>query len=49
MAIDFTLSPEVEAISDRVRHFIDDVVIPEEKRIAVEELETTDRGPTSKL
>ena len=39
MAIDFTLTPELEEIRDRVREFITAVVQPEEKRI-----EGTDGG-----
>ena len=33
MAIDFTLSPELEEIRLRVRTFINEVVKPEERRI----------------
>ena len=33
MAIDFTLSPEVEAIRERVRDFIQNVVRPAEEKI----------------
>jgi len=33
MAIDFTLSPELEEIRMRVRNFVDDVIKPEEARI----------------
>ena len=43
MAIDFTLSPELEAIRDRVRTFVEDVIRPTESRIADEHLEQTDR------
>jgi acyl-CoA dehydrogenase len=43
MAIDFSLSPELEAIRLRVRTFIDDVVKPEEGRIRSEKLAETDR------
>jgi acyl-CoA dehydrogenase len=43
MAIDFTLTPELEDIRVRVREFIDDVVQPGEARIHEERLETTDR------
>ncbi|MEM7094198.1 MAG: acyl-CoA dehydrogenase family protein [Actinomycetota bacterium] len=43
MAIDFTLTPELEAIRDRVRAFISDVVIPESDRIEAEGLDETDR------
>jgi acyl-CoA dehydrogenase len=44
MAIDFTLSPEVEAIRSEVRDFIDDVVRPEEDRMEAEHLQETDRA-----
>ena len=44
MAIDFTLSPEVEAIRNEVRDFIDDVVRPEEDRMEAEKLQETDRA-----
>ena len=43
MAIDFTLTPELEAIRDRVRAFITDVVIPESERIEAADLAETDR------
>jgi acyl-CoA dehydrogenase len=43
MAIDFSLSPELEDIRKRVRTFIDDVVRPEEERIEAEKLAQTDR------
>ncbi len=43
MAIDFTLSPELEAIRIRVRTFIDDVVKPGEQLISDGKLEETDR------
>ena len=33
MAIDFSLSPELEAIRMRVRTFVNDVIKPEERRI----------------
>ena len=33
MAIDFSLTPELEAIRLRVREFVDDVIKPEEARI----------------
>ena len=44
MAIDFTLSPEVEAIRNEVRDFISDVVRPEEDRMEAEKLQETDRA-----
>ena len=43
MAIDFTLTPELEAIRDRVRTFITEVVMPEADRIEAEDLAETDR------
>jgi acyl-CoA dehydrogenase len=43
MAIDFSLSPELEEIRDRVRTFVDGVVKPEEERIEEEHLAGTDR------
>jgi acyl-CoA dehydrogenase len=43
VAIDFTLSPELEAIRDGVRAFVDDVIRPTEARIRDEQLERTDR------
>ena len=43
MAIDFTLSPELEEIRPRVRTFIDDVVRPAEQKIDDERLPETDR------
>ncbi len=43
MAIDFTLTPELEQIRDRVRRFITDVVIPEETRVEEAGLAETDR------
>ena len=43
MAIDFTLTPELEEIRTRVRTFVDDVVRPGEGRIHEERLESTDR------
>ena len=33
MAIDFTLSPELEVLRTRVRTFVTDVIKPEEHRI----------------
>ena len=43
MAIDFSLTPELEAIRVNVRTFIDEVVRPEEHRIESEKLRDTDR------
>jgi len=43
VSIDFSLSPELEAIRARVRTFISDVVQPGEERIASERLESQDR------
>ncbi len=43
MAIDFTLTPELELIRDRVRRFITEVVIPEETRVDDAGLAETDR------
>jgi acyl-CoA dehydrogenase len=43
VAIDFSLSPELEEIRKRVRTFVDDVVRPEEERIEAEHLDQTDR------
>lgn len=43
MAIDFSLSPELEELRLRVREFIDDVVRPAEDRISAEKLDSTDR------
>ena len=43
MAIDFSLSPELEEIRSQVRSFISEVVAPEEKRIEAEKLAETDR------
>jgi acyl-CoA dehydrogenase len=43
VSIDFSLSPELEEIRGRVRAFIDDEVLPAEKRIKDERLEETDR------
>ncbi len=42
MAIDFTLSPELESLRARVRTFIEDVVMPEEAEI--DALRETDRS-----
>ena len=33
MAIDFSLTPELEAIRMRIRTFVDDVIKPEEARL----------------
>lgn len=43
MAIDFTLSPEHEAIRDRVRAFVNDVIIPEAERLEADNVAETDR------
>ena len=43
MSIDFSLSPEIEAIRGRVRAFIDEFVKPEDARITSERLAATDR------
>lgn len=43
MAIDFSLTPELEAIRVSVRTFIDEVVRPEEHRIESEKLAESDR------
>jgi acyl-CoA dehydrogenase len=43
VAIDFSLSPDLENIRKRVRTFVDDVVRPEEERIEAEHLDRTDR------
>ncbi len=43
MAIDFTLSPELEVVRDRVRTFVSDVIIPESERIESERLPEADR------
>jgi acyl-CoA dehydrogenase len=44
MAIDFTLSPELEEIRRTVREFIDEVVRPAEERMEAENLQETDRA-----
>ena len=44
MAIDFSLSPEVTEIRDRVRTFVDNVVKPTEHRLASENLRETDKA-----
>ncbi len=43
MAIDFSLTPELEAIRVNVRTFVDEVIRPEEHRIESEKLAETDR------
>ncbi len=43
MAIDFTLTPELELIRDRVRSFISEVVIPAETELDEQGLAETDR------
>ncbi|MDY7105410.1 MAG: acyl-CoA dehydrogenase family protein [Actinomycetota bacterium] len=43
MAIDFSLSPELEAIRARVRTFVEEIVEPEAARIEAEKLPETDR------
>jgi acyl-CoA dehydrogenase len=43
MAIDFSLSPELEAIRSRVRQFVDDVIRPVEQRIDQQRLRDTDK------
>ena len=43
MAIDFSLSPELEAIRRRVREFVDQVIKPTEQRIATERLRESDK------
>ena len=43
MAIDFSLTPELEAIRVSVRTFVDEVVRPEEHRIESDKLAETDR------
>jgi acyl-CoA dehydrogenase len=43
MAIDFSLSPELEAIRTRVRTFVEDVIKPTEQRIEEEGLAASDR------
>jgi acyl-CoA dehydrogenase len=42
MAIDFSLSPELEVLRGRVRQFVDDVIRPAEQRIAGARLRDTD-------
>jgi acyl-CoA dehydrogenase len=43
MAIDFSLSPELEEIRARVRTFVDGVIKPEEQRLEAEKVAETDR------
>ena len=43
MAIDFSLSPELDAIRERVRTFISEEVVPVERRVEQERLAETDR------
>ena len=43
MAIDFTLSPEHEAIRLRVRKFVEEVIAPEEARLEADKVQGTDR------
>ena len=43
MAIDFSLSPELEELRGRIRDFIDTEVKPVEARIESEKLDETDR------
>ena len=43
MAIDFSLSPELEEFRARVRAFVDDVIKPTEERIENEHLQESDR------
>ena len=43
MAIDFSLSPELEELRARVRAFVDDVIKPTEERIEAEHLQESDR------
>ena len=43
MAIDFSLTPELEAIRVNVRTFVDEVIRPEERRIESEKLAENDR------
>jgi acyl-CoA dehydrogenase len=44
MSIDFSLSPELETIRERVRTFVDDVVKPGETKIHDGKLDETDRA-----
>ena len=43
MAIDFSLSPELEEIRGRVRTFIADVVTPTEARLVADRVAETDQ------
>ena len=43
MAIDFSLSPELEAIRARVRSFVVDVIKPAEERLEADDVRETDR------
>ncbi|MBA3604747.1 MAG: acyl-CoA dehydrogenase family protein [Acidimicrobiia bacterium] len=43
MAIDFSLSPEFEAMRARVRAFVDDVIKPTEQRLDADKVRDTDR------
>ena len=43
MAIDFSLSPELEEIRARTRAFVEEVVKPAEQKIHDERLQETDR------
>lgn len=43
MAIDFSLSPELEEIRSRTRAFVTDVIKPTEQKIHDEKLASTDR------
>ena len=43
MSIDFSLSPELEEIRGKVRAFMEDEILPAEKRIQDDKLEETDR------
>jgi acyl-CoA dehydrogenase len=44
MPIDFSLSPELEEIREKVRVFIADVVAPTERRLEADKVAETDRG-----
>ena len=43
MAIDFSLSPDLEDLRSRVRSFVDDVIKPTEQKIHEEKLQENDR------
>ena len=43
MAIDFSLSPELEAIRCRVRSFVVDVIKPAEERLEADDVRESDR------